>query len=382
MSGRALRRPIAGINQWACRSRTHVEGRDIRETGIRSLDRSGPRRGNQRRSGRNPVIATGAHATRDPTYTRFQHDLVDRCTTDAEEHVVVHFETLDAFKDLDAWTHLALSQDERVVDKAITSIGVSGAVPTDAGHACALRSHVLKNISDHVRILAGCIGCNVLVAMRIRSNQLNLSVEAARDPVVINFVALRSTLDVIAAVLIVQVTILHAKHRTRMHELVRGHVDRMLAGTTAAVMDLNIFHQQRARTRVGAKYSVRWTIMNHAVTQRNIVRVVIDTSEAAAGNVESFEHVMIRQTKFHRVRAARDHGPQPIDADSSDRNLVYRRAGDGEYQIPRIGRVTVDFRQITRLKQRCDILQFLKRSRWTYLISDCERGAATSRNHE
>ena len=37
-----------------------------------------------------------------------------------------------AFKDLNAWTHLPLSQDERVVYKSITPIGMSGAVATDA----------------------------------------------------------------------------------------------------------------------------------------------------------------------------------------------------------------------------------------------------------
>src|SRR5215216_3733579 len=108
--------------------------------------------------------------------------------------------------------------------------------------------------------------------------------------------------------------------------------------------------------------------MDHAVTQSYVVSVMIDTSEAAAGNVESFEHVMIRQTKFHCVRPARDHGPQPINADSSDGNLVYGRARYGEYQIAWIGRIAIYFRHVTRLKQRRDILQFLQRSRWPYLI--------------
>src|SRR4051812_33186948 len=122
MSRRALRRAIDRINERTGRSRTHIEGRDIRETGIGSQDRSRPRSRNQRRSSRNPVVATRAYTTRNPTYTCLQHDLVDRRTTNAEEHVVVHFETLDAFEDLDAWTHLPLSQDERVVYKPITSV--------------------------------------------------------------------------------------------------------------------------------------------------------------------------------------------------------------------------------------------------------------------
>src|SRR5215212_1078454 len=122
--------------------------------------------------------------------------------------------------------------------------------------------------------------------------------------------------------------------------------------------------------------------MDHAVAQSNIVSVVINTPEAAARNVESFEHVMIRQTKFHRVRAARDHRTQPINPNPSDRNLVYRRPWYGEYQIAGISRIAVDFGHITRLKQRCDILQFLKCSSWTHLIRDCKCGAAARRNQK
>src|ERR1044071_5763590 len=103
MSCRALRSAIARINEWTGRSRAHIEGRDVREPWIRSEDRSRPCSRNQRRTSRKPVIAARAYTTRDPTYTRLQHDLVDRCATDAEEHVVVHFKTLDAFKDLDPW---------------------------------------------------------------------------------------------------------------------------------------------------------------------------------------------------------------------------------------------------------------------------------------
>src|SRR5215203_1665487 len=104
MSCRALRSAITRINKRTGRSRAQIESRDIRETRIGSLDCSGPRRWNQRRSSRNPVVTACADTTRNPTYTRLQHNLVDRCTTDAEEHVVVHFETFNPFENLDAWT--------------------------------------------------------------------------------------------------------------------------------------------------------------------------------------------------------------------------------------------------------------------------------------
>jgi hypothetical protein len=90
---------------------------------------------------------------------------------------------------------------------------------------------------------------------------------------------------------------------------------------------------------------------------------------------------MIRQTKFHRVRAARDHR----DADPLTRIplmviLFHRCAGYGEYQIAGIRCIAVDFRHITGLKQWGNVLQFLKRSSRTHLICDCERGAPATRN--
>src|SRR6185369_12460879 len=105
--------------------------------------------------------------------------------------------------------------------------------------------------------------------------------------------------------------------------------------------------------------------MDHAVAQGNVVRVVIDTAKAAARNVEPFEHVMIRQAEFNRVRAARDHRTQPVNSNPSDSNLVHCRTRYSENQITWIRRVAVDLNHITRLKRRCDVLQFLQRSSWT-----------------
>src|SRR5689334_7993276 len=307
MTGRALRSAIARINKRTRRRRTHIKRRDIRETRIRSRDRSGPRGRNEGRSSRDPIVATRANTTRDPTRARLQHDLVDRRTTDAEEHVVVHLETLDAVEDLDARTHLPLSQDECVVHKAIAAVRISGTVASNARHARSLSCDVLKNVSDNVRVFASRVVTDLLVAVWIWSNQFDLAVEPARHPVVIDLVALRAALDVVAAVLIVQVTILHAKHRTRMRKLVRCHVHRMLARAVAAVIDLDVFHQQRPRVSIGAQYSVRGTIMDHTITESDVVSVMVDAAKTTARHVETLKDVMVRQSKLHRVRAARNH---------------------------------------------------------------------------
>src|SRR5262245_53325340 len=97
----------------------NIIGRDVSETGIGSEYCSGPCRWNQRRPSRHPVVAACADTTCDPTHARLQHNLIDRCTANAEVHVVVHLKTLDAVEDLHHRTRLSLAQDERVVDEAI-----------------------------------------------------------------------------------------------------------------------------------------------------------------------------------------------------------------------------------------------------------------------
>src|SRR6185369_11172395 len=226
---------------------------------------------------------------------RLQYDLVDRRAANAEEYVVVHFEALDAVEDLHAGTGLSLAQDKRVVDETITTISISGTVAANAGHARALRRNVLKHISHDIRIFTRSIVANVLVAVWIRANQFDLTVKTARHPVVVNLVALRATLDVVATVLIVQVAILHAKHRARMGKLVRRHIDWMLPGATTAVIDLDILHQQRAGVSIRSEYSVSRTIVDHTITQGNVVSVVVNSSKAATRHVETFEDIMVRQ---------------------------------------------------------------------------------------
>ena len=71
---------------------------------------------------------------------------------------------------------------------------------------------MLEDVTDYIRIFARRVGVNFLVAVWVWTNQLDLAVETARDPVVIDLIAFSSALDVVAAILIVQVAVLHAKH--------------------------------------------------------------------------------------------------------------------------------------------------------------------------
>src|SRR4029453_1420182 len=53
-----------------------------------------------------------------------------------------------------------------------------------------------------------------------------------------------------------------------------------------------------------------------------------------------------------------------------------------EYQVARIGCIAIDFRNITRVKQRCDVLQFCKCWFWTNLIRHRNPGAPANSNQE
>src|ERR1051326_149499 len=125
VSCRTLRIGIARINQLTGRSRMNIISRDVHKTRTRSHHGPSPCRRNQRRTSRDPVVAPGADTTSNPLHARFQHDLIDRGTTNSEEHVVVHLETLDTVEDLHARARLTLAQDEGVVDEAITAVSRS-----------------------------------------------------------------------------------------------------------------------------------------------------------------------------------------------------------------------------------------------------------------
>src|ERR1051326_6910158 len=155
-----------------------------------------------------------------------------------------------------------------------------------------------------------------------------------------------------------------------MRKLIRRHVDRMLASAVAAVINLHILHQQRSGVSVGAENSVRRTIMHNTVAQRDVVRMMINSSKAAARYIEALEDVVIGEAKLHRVSAAGDNGPQSVYADACDSDLVYVGARPSKYQITGIGCITIDLNYVTRIEYWRDILQLLECPGWTNLVGD------------
>jgi len=78
-----------------------------------------------------------------------------------------------------------------------------------------------------------------------------------------------------------------------MRDLVGGHVNRMLAGSVPAVMNLHVLHQKRTGVSVGSKDAVGRAVMHNTIAQRNVMRMVIDSSKAAAGYIEAFEDIVV-----------------------------------------------------------------------------------------
>jgi hypothetical protein len=161
-----------------------------------------------------------------------------------------------------------------------------------------------------------------------------------------------------------------------MGKFIRGHVERMLAGAVTTVIDLDVLKCQRTRVSIGAENAMGRTIMNDGVANGNVVRVMVDSAEATAGYIESFEDIVIRETKFDSVRPPRNNRPQAINPKATNRNLIYHCAGSGEDEIAGVRRVAVNFNKISWRQQRCNILQSRKRSGWSHLIGNRKCAAA------
>src|ERR1041385_587851 len=211
MSRRTCRRTVSRINERTRRDWTDVVGADICKPWTRARHCSRPGGWNHRRASRYPIVGSCADSTCDPTNTRFQNDFVNCCTTNSEEHVVVHLEAFNAVEDFHARTCLTLAKNERVVYESVATICVIGSIAPYAGHSCTLSWDVLKDVAHNIRILASRVVTDVLVPVRIGTNQFYFAIKATRDPVVVNLITLSAALNIVTTVLIVQITVLHSE---------------------------------------------------------------------------------------------------------------------------------------------------------------------------
>src|SRR2546423_4944776 len=143
-----------------------------------------------------------------------------------------------------------------------------------------------------------------MVAMRIRADQFDLTIKAARNPVVIDLVALGAALDVVPTVLIVQIAVLHAEDGARMRELVRRHVDGMLSRPASTVIDLDVFERERTGVCISAEDAVRGAVVDDRVTDGDVMSMMIDATEGASGDIKALEDVVIRQSELDGIGSA------------------------------------------------------------------------------
>src|SRR5512132_379730 len=79
---------VACVYQRAGCDRTYVVRADVREAWVSTEDCPCPGSWDQCRPGRDPVVRSGAHTSRDPLHTGLVHNLVNRCSTYAEKDIV------------------------------------------------------------------------------------------------------------------------------------------------------------------------------------------------------------------------------------------------------------------------------------------------------
>src|SRR4030095_8334687 len=126
---------------------------------------------------------------------------------------------------------------------------------------------------------------------------------------------------------------------------------------------------------IGSEYSVSRTIVDHTVSQRYVMSMMVDSSKAAARDIKTFENVMIRQSKLNCICATSNNWSQSIDANPTNRDFVYVRSGSGENKVAWISRVAIDLCYVSRVEQRSDFLKCFEGPCWTNLISNGIGGA-------
>lgn len=131
----------------------------------------------------------------------FRPGIVEHRTGKQEEDVVVHLHTLDTETGVEMRLGFGGTMDERVVQKAIATVALAGAVATDPDIPPESRGD--QNIADHVTVFAGTISSHA--TRRIRANQLEVVIEGTADPVAVNKGAFSTGFDVVAARSVVDV---------------------------------------------------------------------------------------------------------------------------------------------------------------------------------
>ena len=101
---------------------------------------------------------------------------------------------------------------------------------------------------------------------------------------------------------------------------------------------------------------MRRAAVDHEVASHHVVRVVVEAAEAAAGHLETFEHVVVG-AHLERVGPARDARPRAAGGHPAHDDRLSGRARPVEDDAAGIGRATVHEHEVARAQQRGHALQ-------------------------
>src|SRR5690606_9475266 len=172
-----------------------------------------------------------------------------------------------------------------------------------------------EDVAHHVGVFARLVFGDA--AGRVGTDQLELVVVGALDPVRVDLVALGARLHVVPAVRVVDPAELHAEDRAGVRDLVGGHVNLVIAVASPAAIHLDALEEHGARIVVGAENSLARAVVDHAVTQRDVVGVMEEASRAAARQIQVLEDVVVAR-RLDGVDAAADARPRAAYSANDD----------------------------------------------------------------
>jgi len=150
-------------------------------------------------------------------------------------------------------------------------------------------------------------------------------VVAALDPVIVDLVAVGTALDTVAAFLVVEVAVLHSKHRAGQASC---HINGMLVEAVAAVGYLNVIERKGACVLVVAEQSCTGAVTDECITDEDVVCTVDDHILVPDGtrDFKSLKDIMVTFKDDSIVVVAGQDRALSVDSHPADRDPAISRA--------------------------------------------------------
>jgi hypothetical protein len=266
------------------------------------------------------------------------------------DDIVRELQALDVVLDGDGGAG-GRAQQHRVVGETVAAVAVAGPVAADARDASGAGGGLHEHVADHLRVLA-----HQPRRLAVRPYEVQLVVERALDPVVVDLVAARARLHAVAAVRVVDPGEAQAERRLGEQGVVGRHVDLVELGAAPAVVHLDELERHVARLAVGAQDAVSRTVVHDRVGHQQVVALEEQAAVRAAGEVEALEDVVVG-VQLDAVAAAADARAVAVDAQPADPDLLGRGPVVLQQDPARVGHVAVHLHHVARPQQARDRLQ-------------------------